>query len=290
MQRCITSFLPIVFILALHDVSLVTANKLSKKDEHLLRHHIIEDEQIKQILDVTFSSCTCPVDAFKHANCKFIKEVGRAVVIHPKIPHMIIKAANFKEQRPVDSFVNIISSNRNINRIVVNHQIKQCINQYNMQHIIAPQKWLYHIKGAPYRLCDSNYIVLAERLDLVCEKCNKHLFARHLSSDQKKEVLTIIKKIGYGDAALRNIWFTKQGKIAFIDTEQIYSADLLESLGLTSVIKAFAKNQGIRKFTRELKRLQKRYGQPFRCVALHGLSDTLEESTCSCLDFLKGAK
>ena len=234
----------------------LAANKLCKKDRMLLQAHVLQEGPIKKTLDEMFRDTTNPVAAFKHAGCHFIKEKSRAIALHPDLPDWILKAVNYDNQYPVDGFVNLISSNRNAYRVIVNQKIRSCIKQHNLKHIIAPQKYLYHIPNTPLNVCDAHYVVVAQKLDLLCSECNRHQFAHHLSKEQEQEVLLIIKAIGYGDAALRNICFTTDLKIAFIDTEQIYSADLLESIGLTKIIRTFAGSRGIKKFKKELQRIR----------------------------------
>lgn len=274
----------VIIIAVLASIPGLEANKLSSREQDFLRRHTLANGPIKETLDTIFARETNPVIAFKLAGCTFIKEVSRAIVTHPKIPSVILKSVNYENQRAVDSFANLISSNRNINRIVVNESIRECIKKYNLQHIITPQKHLYHIPGTPHTLCDSNYIVVAQRLDLLCESCNKHRFIYHLTSDQEREILTVIKYCGYGDAQLRNICFTKSNKIVFIDTEQIYSADILETIGFKKILHVFAGSQGVKKFKDELQKLRPGLKKPMRSPLLCDGEHHVIDGECRCRD------
>ncbi len=249
-----------IILIALMIASSINSYNLTLEDERFLQNHMLPQGPAKQELDRIFKLSKDPELAFRIAGCTFLKSVSRLIVVNPRTPNYIYKTINYHEQYFQDQLVGIINRNRNINRIVVNDKIQQCISLYNLRHIVVPKKYLYHIPGKPLFLDDANYIVVADRLDTFCKSCNNHEMALHLTPEQEKEVYIVIRFVGYGDAKPDNIMFLKNGKIAFIDTEPIYGVDFLENVpGFARLIKFVASIQGKNKFKQLREQLRKAY-------------------------------
>ncbi len=113
---------------------------------------------------------------------------------------------------------------RNINRAYVANEIKNLVSQHNLQHIQAPQSYLYHIPSADHTLKNSNYLVITEK-----HKLNTNTKIITASKDIIKECLFIIAMTGFFDAAINigdNISFNDKNKIVFIDNENALQVDI----------------------------------------------------------------
>lgn len=231
--------------------------------------HQLPEGPIKKILDKTFFSFKDPHIAFKWAGCNFLRSKGKIVAIHPLIPNYVLKAINYSNETFFDKIIRTFHSNRNIYRVAVNEKIKECIKLYNLQHIITPQKYLYHIPGRPDNFSDANYIVISEKLDLLCKNCNKHYFMFHATNDQKREIEIVIRAIGYGDSHLENICVLKNGKIAIIDTEPHGTVDAFTFFpGFNKAVHALSSKVGKDIFSQECNYVPSKKKKNIRCAEI----------------------
>ncbi len=55
----------------------------------------------------------------------------------------------------------------NLHRIIEAKRLRSYCNEKNFNHLVIPQKWAYHLPLAPDELTDKNYIVVAEKKDIL---------------------------------------------------------------------------------------------------------------------------
>ncbi len=177
----------------------------------------------KEALDTMFEDGMHQRCAMQEAGCTFLKDDFRVIAIHPDFPEWIIKAV------PPQHASSVFAKAINVGRVRCAQEIAQVVEKYNLQHVIVPQKFLYHLPGTPYKLTDANYIVIAQKLELVDEKLVPRLWDV-LNVEQEDELAKVIKKVGYFDVSEDNICFTTDGKIAFIDTEPHREGSAIETL------------------------------------------------------------
>jgi hypothetical protein len=93
--------------------------------------------------------------------------------------------------------------------------LRAFITERGFAGVIAPQKWLYELPPEfPER-----YLVVAEMLDLASDKETDRGYDR-IDEDQLRELATILYYFRGLNSNAKNLPFTEDGKIAFIDTER----------------------------------------------------------------------
>lgn len=105
--------------------------------------------------------------------------------------------------------------------------LRTFIAEHGLSRVIAPKKWLYELPSSfPER-----YLVVAEKLDLRDEKSTLSAYDR-ISKEQTRELATILYYFRGMNSTAKNLPYTDDGKIAFIDTERwANDKDLLRKVG-----------------------------------------------------------
>jgi hypothetical protein len=105
--------------------------------------------------------------------------------------------------------------------------MRKFITERGFQHVVAPHKWLHELpSGFPER-----YLVVADKLDLLDDDATKRKYDR-IREDQMHELATMLFYFRGLNSWTKNLPFTEDGKIAFIDTERWHrDKDLLRSIG-----------------------------------------------------------
>jgi hypothetical protein len=102
-----------------------------------------------------------------------------------------------------------------IERIIGAEKVRDYIARNNLDKIVVPKKFLYHIPGKSTELRDENYLVIAESME--------PLYPRDtlvLTLEEVQQICTVAKETGIPDIARENIVRRKvDNKLAFIDTE-----------------------------------------------------------------------
>jgi len=110
----------------------------------------------------------------------------------------------------------------NLQRVVMNRKIQDCILKYNLQHITTIKKYIYVLPHTnTQELNDTNAVVIAQKIQPIAIEFNDEL-----SDEQYEELLTVVKTIKYADLRPPNLtWVYEHGKkkIAILDTEDIAS-------------------------------------------------------------------
>ncbi len=212
----------IILCLSMATTAMPIANE-QELYESELASQMLPAGELKVALDTLFAEGMHQRCALEEAGCRFLKDDFRVIAIHPDFPDWIIKAV------PPSHSHSVFARAINVGRVRGAQQIAQVIERYNLQHIIVPQKFLYHLPGTPYKLTDENFLVVAQRLDLVDEELMPRMWDI-LNVEQEDELAKVIKKVGYFDVSEDNICFTTDGKIAFIDTEPHREGSAIETL------------------------------------------------------------
>lgn len=141
------------------------------------------------------------------------------VLAHPLIEGYIIK----KYPNHVDSKRQLVKYLRRLQGAAT---ISQYIKEHELEHIVVPEKWLYRlpdyfndpVTGFP------GYLVIAEEFDLCPggdwggETLKKY---QKMKEPVMRELCAILHDLRGCDASPQNQPFTRDGKIAFIDTEHL---------------------------------------------------------------------
>ena len=87
------------------------------------------------------------------------------------------------------------------------------IEEYNLDHIRVPKKYFYHLKGRPFELHNSNYLVIAEKVEFAKSHPEKSIPRSHM-----EQLLILIEKSEFRDHHARNVAMAVDGRLAIIDT------------------------------------------------------------------------
>jgi hypothetical protein len=102
----------------------------------------------------------------------------------------------------------------NILRIFNVEKIRECIAEFRLDLMHAPEKKLYHIKGRPLELDNLNYLVVIKKVRSCPVASKKPLTRRHV-----QQFITIIKQTGHISTAQGNYLRIAPDGISFIDTD-----------------------------------------------------------------------
>jgi hypothetical protein len=99
-------------------------------------------------------------------------------------------------------------------------KIRKIIEQNKIKYFQAPEKWLYPLPAQPNSTSlDQPFVLLVEDMDLVSEEENEAAWQSLITREHLNELYLIITGAGNSSYRPDNIWLTKHGKFAFIDTE-----------------------------------------------------------------------
>lgn len=112
-----------------------------------------------------------------------------------------------------------------VNRIICAENIRSAIKVYGYQaYFKVPRKWLYQLPENPPTLPglhQKNFILVVEDMDLVSQKENKDMFHNLITEKHLSALFLLINTLGLSDSVyIKNIPFSKDEKIAFVDTER----------------------------------------------------------------------
>jgi hypothetical protein len=105
--------------------------------------------------------------------------------------------------------------------------LRAFIVAHGFSRVVAPRKWLYELPSSfPER-----YLVVAEKLDLVSRVATDRAYAR-IGKEQTRELATVLYYFRGLNSTAANLPYTKDDKIAFIDTERWHhDKDYLHRVG-----------------------------------------------------------
>lgn len=182
-------------------------------DEWLLPKGHALHKRLKKLFDDSriFDS---PQD-LREAGFDVNKRVHKKLMVftHPDVPEYIFK-----------KFQNGVLRSEQLEKYIVRLKgakaVREAIKEHNLSTIVVPNKWLYRLPNSR-----KSYLVVAEKFDICFgdDEPNGENVQRYRTMSYKtlNELCTIMKVLGGCDAWPRNQPFTKQGKIAFIDTEHV---------------------------------------------------------------------
>jgi hypothetical protein len=197
----------------------------------------VSPDQVQRELAVTAS--TLPifsllaglfVDPKMFRSYSRFEEAGFSLVEHA--PHKIMTGSHrrtrgylfkkYDDDKPGDKQL------RNYMRRVEGARLLRAfIAERGLEHVVAPRKWLYELPSSfPER-----YLVVAEELDLVSDVATDRAYAR-IGKEQTRELAMVLYYFRGLNSTAANLPFTKDDKIAFVDTERWHrDKDYLHRVG-----------------------------------------------------------
>ncbi len=140
---------------------------------------------------------------------------------HPSIPGYLIKKYPDSMKYP-SLTLQLFQLKNYITRIKGAQILSHYVEKLKLKHIVIPKKWLYRLPGnfPPF-----SHLLIVEKMDIYDDWDDPNGQARKCYYNMDKEVLTelchLLHAVKGCDSIPRNQPFTRSGKIAFIDTEDI---------------------------------------------------------------------
>ena len=179
------------------------------------------DHPVRQKLDAIFhkTRATTSIKTFSKAGFQYLplrKWDNIIVAFHPKLKGYVVKVY-------LDDQIGI-SNQLLMQRIDGANSIKDAIKAFKAEKLCkAPNKWIYPLPEYPEAvsgLHEKFFILVEEDLQLVSASSNFKKWKSKVTKPQIKAVFNILQTVGLTDSVyITNIPFSKDGKIAFIDTE-----------------------------------------------------------------------
>jgi hypothetical protein len=107
--------------------------------------------------------------------------------------------------------------------------IDACIKRHGYTQFVLPKKWIYPLPAEPSpppneQYQRKNFILVVEDMHILNHRKNKEAYKNHMTSSLLDALYTVLMECQLTDCAyIGNMPFTKQGKIAFIDTELFFN-------------------------------------------------------------------
>lgn len=194
-------------------------------------------EQVQRELDVTRD--TLPVysllaelftDPKMFRSFDHFSDAGFSLVAHS--PHKIMSGSHKRAKGYLFKKYNHDRPRKNqlknyMRRIEGSRLLRTFIAERNLQHVIAPHKWLYELPETfPER-----HLLVVDKLDLMSDDATLRKYHR-IRKDQTRELAMVLFYFRGLNSWTKNLPFTEDGKIAFIDTERWHhDKEYLRSIG-----------------------------------------------------------
>lgn len=103
-------------------------------------------------------------------------------------------------------------------RLEGSRQIRRLIDDKRLAHVVGPRKWLRELPEEFGSRRDPAHILIVERLDLLDSDASEHEYGQIVESTLRDLCVVLYAFRGL-DSTAKNLPFTTDGRIAFIDTE-----------------------------------------------------------------------
>jgi len=232
------SFFRFFFFITLFYTPFIEAKRLSAEEEaYIAQYAMPQDHPIKERLDALFRAqrVIFNIDTLKDAgfNKPVIRNITKLIVTtHRDLPGYIFKLfldiqRPYKEAPEYDYW---------ISRIRTANAIRNAITERNLEsEFKVPHKWLYVVPSSPkppLGYFTKHYVLVAEDMDLYSEKNNVAIWKSNtVTQGLLQDLYGLLKDLGLQDCTKpENIPFSKDGRIAFIDTQFMNRKVVFKSL------------------------------------------------------------
>jgi hypothetical protein len=212
---------------------------IDTKKEHILP----ANHPGKRALDAIFlsSRATKDEESFQASGFTTLFKKERSfirVARHPSLPGYLVKVYLDSEQRQKR---NRAGWEWLLRRCEGAKKIRRIIEQNKIKHFQAPGKWLYPLSARPNSTSlDQPFVLLVRDMDLVSKEENESAWKSLITREHLNELYLIITRAGGSSYRPDNIWLTKRGKFAFIDTE--YSTQNFDYKSISSYLSPEMRN------------------------------------------------
>lgn len=194
------------------------------------RYFLPEDHPAKAVLDDIFGKRRAVL------NLKTMKAAGFAVNDPQKFTRMVLARHPRLQGYLIKTYLDSQKAHKNkpeeyywIKRIEGANATRAYIEQNGWQATFAvPQKWIYPLPAEPSppdAFDRIDFILLVEDMNILDDEANRKKWKSDaITKDMLKELTKILEAVGLSDCAKPdNAPFTKDGRIAFIDTQTHHS-------------------------------------------------------------------
>lgn len=184
-----------------------------------------KNHRMRPFMDKTFHAerITLSVETLKKAgfkNIKFRRDLAIILGKHKNFPHYLLKI--YVDTQP---FVNEWWPF--MERIRGAEAIRACIKKHGFEkHFEVPRKWLYPLPADPSppddpRYYRKNFVLVVEDMQILDDAANKEAYLTKMTKEKLDAFYVILTEVALDDSTFaRNTPFTRNGKMAFIDTER----------------------------------------------------------------------
>ena len=186
------------------------------------KHILPENHPGKPALDAIFLSrrATKNEATFQASGFTTLFNKSRSfirVASHPLLPGYLLKVYLDSEQRQKR---NRAGWEWLVRRCKGAGKIRKIIERHKIKYFQVPQKWLYPLPSQPDSASlDQPFVLLVDDMDLVSRKENEAAWKSIVTREHLNELYLIVTIAGGASYRPDNIWLTRLGKFAFIDTE-----------------------------------------------------------------------
>lgn len=225
----------LILIFVLLNILKVSAN-LSNKEKKFIKDYKLTDDAFRALLDTTFATIKDPRVAFRAGEWKILKEDFDTIVVqHPTFPQYIVKVVPVAK----NGWFNLFFNSRNIGRVIFLQDIKEYVQKHKLDFIMLPQKWIYEVPGTKI------HAIVATKIDILPTPINKEKLKTFFTQQQKEEMYKFINSVVFWDGHSENMYITKEGKLAIIDTEKRISSSIIF---IDSILKGLFRKRGRNSF------------------------------------------
>jgi hypothetical protein len=104
-------------------------------------------------------------------------------------------------------------------RVANAERLKIIVKDLNLDLIVVPNKYLYHIDGQPLEVANGNYIVVVQKLQGVSG------FNAGINVQQARQLYKVCKYTPYYDMVTNNYLILPDNRVAIIDTDELAMPD-----------------------------------------------------------------
>lgn len=97
-------------------------------------------------------------------------------------------------------------------------RLRRLIDDHQLQRIVAPQKWLHELPSEFSRKKRKSHVLIVERLPILDKEDTERAY-RDIDKNTLGELCVVLHRFRGLDSNAKNVPFTEDGKIAFVDTE-----------------------------------------------------------------------
>jgi len=202
-------------------------SSIEEKDWEKLQPYLLpEDHPAKSALDKIFQTRVLnSYKSFNEAGFFYHERFNRTMIVakHPKLKGYLIKTyLDVHGTKSPDWFIWK-------RRIVGAKQIQATLDKHNYNHIMkVPKKWIYFLPPEPAATGPHpvSCFLVVEDMYILDSKDNKKKYRTAMNKERLDALYTVLEENQLWDSTLIfNIPFSKDGKIAFIDTERFNSTN-----------------------------------------------------------------